>query len=64
MTSDDDEEEAMEVEDITIDGVDYLTTGSINGDIYKLDSEGEILEDENGDWVKVGYFKDGECFFI
>ena len=60
----DNDEEAMEVEDVEIDGISYLTTGTVNGDIYKLDSEGEILEDENGDWVKVGYFKDGISFFI
>ena len=60
----DSDEEAMEVEDVEIDGISYLTTGTVNGDIYKLDSEGEILEDENGDWVKVGYFKDGISFFI
>ena len=60
----DSDEEAMEVEDVEIDGISYLTTGTVNGDIFKLDSEGEILEDENGDWVKVGYFKDGNSFFI
>ena len=26
--------------------------------------EGEIVEDENGEWVKAGYFKDGISFFI
>ena len=64
IDTDSEEEEAMEVEDVEIDGISYLTTGTVNGDIYKLDSEGEILEDENGDWVKVGYFKDGNSFFI
>ena len=64
IDTDSEEEDAMEVEDVEIDGISYLTTGTVNGDIYKLDSEGEILEDENGDWVKVGYFKDGISFFI
>ena len=64
IDTDSEEEDAMEVEDVEIDGISYLTTGTVNGDIYKLDSEGEILEDENGDWVKVGYFKDGNSFFI
>ena len=57
-------EEAMEVEDVEIDGVTYLTSDKTNGDIYKLDDDGDILEDENGDWVKAGYFKDGISFFI
>ena len=60
----DSEEEAMEVEDVEIDGVTYLTSYKTNVDIYKLDDDGDILEDENGDWVKAGYFKDGISFFI
>ena len=59
-----DEEEDMEVEEITIDGEVYLTENQHNGNIYKCDSEGEIVEDKNGDWVKVGYYKNGISFFI
>ena len=35
-----------------------------NGNIYDCDSDGEILENEDGDWIKIGYFKDSISFFI
>ena len=58
------EEEVMDVEEIVIDNEVYLTENQQNGDIYECDEDGEILEDDNGEWVKVGYFKDGISFFI
>ena len=64
---DDDEEEEegdFEVEDVTIDGEEYVATNTINGTIYKLDSDGEILEDENGEFVKAGYYKNGISFIL
>ena len=57
-------EEMMDVEEIVIDNEVYLTENQQNGDIYECDEDGEILEDDNGEWVKVGYFKDGISFFI
>ena len=57
-------EEVMDVEEIVIDNEVYLTENQQNGDIYECDEDGEILEDDNGEWVKVGYFKDGISFFI
>ena len=60
----DEEEGDFEVEDVTIDGEKYLATDTINGTIYKLDSDGEILEDEKGDFVKVGYYKNGISFIL
>ena len=61
---DDDEEEELDVEDVEIDGVQYLTTGTENGEIYKCDEDGEIMEDENGDFIICGYFKNGIANFI
>ena len=58
------EDEDFEVEDVTIDGEEYVATNTINGTIYKLDSEGEILEDEKGDYVKAGYYKNGVSFIL
>ena len=52
----------MEVEDVTIEGKLYVTTGTENGIIYKVDSDGEILEDEDGDFIKAGYYKDSVPF--
>ena len=57
---DEDEEDDMEVEDVTINGVVYLTTSLKNGTIYKIDEDGEILEDKNGDWIEAGYYKNGK----
>ena len=56
------DDEDMEVEDIEINGNLYVTTGTENGVIYKVDSDGEILEDEEGEFVKAGYYKDGVSF--
>ena len=61
---DEEEEGDFEVEDVTIDGTEYVATNTINGTIYKLDSEGEILENENGDFVKAGYYKNGISFIL
>ena len=58
------DEEEMEVDEIEIEGKMYLTDGTQNGTIYECDENGEILEDENGEWVKIGYFKEGISFFI
>ena len=52
----------MEVEDVKINGKLYVTTGTENGVIYEVDSDGEILEDDSGDFVKAGYYKDGVSF--
>ncbi len=59
-----DDEEELDVEDVEIDGVQYLTTSTENGEIYKCDCDGEILEDENGDFIICGYFKNGIANFI
>ena len=58
------DEEELDVEDVEIDGVQYLTTSTENGEIYKCDCDGEILEDENGDFIICGYFKNGIANFI
>ena len=63
-TDQDDDEEELDVEDVEIDGVQYLTTGTENGEIYKCDEDGEIMEDENGDFIICGYFKNGIANFI
>ena len=31
---------------------------------YKCDDDGEIMEDENGDFIICGYFKNGIANFI
>ena len=33
----------LDVEDVEIDGVQYLTTSIENGEIYKCDEDGEIV---------------------
>ena len=43
--------------DVEIDGKTYVTDDLKNGIIYDCDSDGEILENEDGDWIKIGYFK-------
>ena len=53
-----------EVEDVTIDGEEYVATNIKNGTIYKLDSDGEILEDAKGEFVKAGYYKNGVSFIL
>ena len=63
-TQDNDDEEELDVEDVEIDGVQYLTTSTDNGEIYKCDDNGEIMEDENGDFIICGYFKNGIANFI
>ena len=62
--AEEDDEEELDVEDVEIDGVQYLTTGTENGEIYKCDEDGEIMEDENGDFIICGYFKNGIANFI
>ena len=52
------------MEDVEIDGVQYLTTSTESGEIYKCDDDGEIMEDENGDFIICGYFKNGIANFI
>ena len=54
----------MDVEDIELDGEMYVTTSQENGIIYKVDKIGDILEDDNGDYIKAGYFKDGISFIL
>ena len=54
----------MEVEDVEIDGVQYLTTSPVDGKIYQCDDEGEMKEDENGDFIVCGIFKNGIANFI
>ena len=61
---DEESEEELELEDVEIDGIMYLTTNTQNGEIYKCDNEGEILEDDDGEFIVVGNFKDGEAIFI
>ena len=58
------EEGEFEVEDIEIDGVMYLTTDKQNGEIYKCDEDGEIMEDDEGEFIKAGYFKNGISFIL
>ena len=58
------DEEDFEVEDVEIDGESYVTTNIQDGTIYKIDSDGEILEDETGEWIKAGYYKDGISFIL
>ena len=60
----DSDDEDMEVEDVEIEGVQYLTTSPIDGKIYKCDEDGEMEEDENGDFIICGYFKEGIANFI
>jgi len=60
----DEDEEELDVEDVEIDGVQYLTTSTENGEIYKCDDDGEIMEDEHGDFIICGYFKNGIANFI
>jgi hypothetical protein len=52
------------VEDVEIDGKLYVVTNTENGTIYKIDSDGEILEDEMGEWIKAGYYKKGISFIL
>ena len=59
-----DDDEELDVEDVEIEGVQYLTTSTENGEIYKCDEDGEIMEDENGDFIICGYFKNGIANFI
>ncbi len=61
---DDDDDEDMEVEDVEIDGIQYLTTSPVDGKIYQCDDEGEMKEDENGDFIVCGIFKNGIANFI
>ena len=56
---DEEEEEDDEVEDVTIDGIKYLATNTINGIIYKLDDEGEVMYDDDDEPVEAGHYKNG-----
>ena len=56
---DEEEEEDNEVEDVTIDGIKYLATNTINGIIYKLDDEGEVMYDDDDEPVEAGHYKNG-----
>ena len=64
VVDDEEEDEELDVEDVEIDGVQYLTTSTESGEIYKCDDDGEIMEDENGDFIICGYFKNGIANFI
>ena len=50
------EEEELEVDEITINGKEYFTTDERNGILYEMDKDGDI-----GD--EVGYLKNGKPFF-
>ena len=64
VEDDDSEDEGLEVEEVTINGKQYLTDDKINGDIYKCDADGEILFDKNDDFIIVGKFTKGKAIFI
>ena len=64
VEDDDSEDEGLEVEEVTINGIQYLTDDKINGDIYKCDADGEILFDKNDDFIIVGKFTKGKAIFI
>ena len=60
----DEEEEELEVDEVEIDGVLYLTNNDQNGKIYKCDEEGEIIIDDDDNFIIVGKFQEGEAIFI
>ena len=37
----------------------YVTTNMKNGTIYKVDKDGEMIENDDGDFVKAGFYKNG-----
>ena len=49
-------EEELELEEVVINEIKYLTDDLRNGTIYKCDKEGEIVEDEEGDLIIMGKF--------
>ena len=51
-----DSEEELELEEIVINEIKYLTDSIINGSIYKCDEDGEIVEDDDGDLITVGKY--------
>lgn len=55
-----DSEDELELEEIVINEIKYLTDNKINGTIYKCDDEGEIIEDEEGDLIIVGKFNNNK----
>ena len=60
-----DSEEELELEEIVINEIKYLTDSKINGTIYKCDEDGEIIEDAEGDLIIVGKInnKKSELYF-
>lgn len=50
------DEEELELEEVVINEIKYLTDSIINGSIYKCDDEGEIIEDDDGDLITVGKY--------
>ena len=54
--SNSDSEEELELEEIVINEIKYLTDSIINGSIYKCDEEGEIVEDDEGELITVGKY--------
>jgi hypothetical protein len=36
-----------------------LATNTTNGIIYKLDSDGEVMYDDNNDPIEVGHYENG-----
>ena len=50
------DEEELELEEVVINEIKYLTDCKINGSIYKCDEEGEIIEDDDGDLITVGKY--------
>ena len=59
------DEEELELEEIVINEIKYLTDSRVNGTIYKCDEDGEIIEDDEGDLIIVGKFdnKRSELYF-
>ena len=50
------DEEELELEEVVINEIKYLTDSIINGSIYKCDEDGEIIEDDDGDLITVGKY--------
>ena len=52
-----DSDEELELEEIVINEIKYLTDDIVNGTIYKCDEDGEIIEDDDGELITVGRFR-------
>ena len=58
-----DDDEELELEEIVIKKTKYLTDDPKNGNIYKCDLDGEIVEDEDGELIILGRFKNKKAKF-